>query len=288
MVKRYVERFGRTETEELLFANNEKPYLTLRLNALRVQPEEFKTLLESVNLRFSPGKYLPEFFKLQNLTNITAWEYFTRGYFNIQDESAGLACRLLGVADGMKVLDLCAAPGGKTAYIAALMHNTGKIVAIDRFESRLKLLRRNMQRLGMSNIQTVETDALEYNENHFDRVLADVPCTGSGTLTKKPDIKWKKDLFTLREMNDIQYKLLCKAGELVKPGGVVVYSTCSIEPEENKDIVEKFLSNNPDFHLESAKGRFPDEILDEKGCIQTYPQRHKMDGAFAAKLVKKA
>ena len=288
MVKRYVERFGRTETEELLFANNEKPYLTLRLNALRVQPEEFKTLLESVNLRFSPGKYLPEFFKLQNLTNITAWEYFTRGYFNIQDESAGLACRLLGVADGMKVLDLCAAPGGKTAYIAALMHNTGKIVAIDRFESRLKLLRRNMQRLGMSNIQTVETDALEYNENHFDRVLADVPCTGSGTLTKKPDIKWKKDLFTLREMNDIQYKLLCKAGELVKPGGVVVYSTCSIEPEENKDIVEKFLSNNPDFHLESAKGRFPDEILDENGCIQTYPQRHKMDGAFAAKLVKKA
>ena len=288
MVKRYVERFGRTETEELLFANNEKPYLTLRLNALRVQPEEFKTLLESVNLRFSPGKYLPEFFKLQNLTNITAWEYFTRGYFNIQDESAGLACRLLGVADGMKVLDLCAAPGGKTAYIAALMHNTGKIVAIDRFESRLKLLRRNMQRLGMSNIQTVETDALEYNENHFDRVLADGPCTGSGTLTKKPDIKWKKDLFTLREMNDIQYKLLCKAGELVKPGGVVVYSTCSIEPEENKDIVEKFLSNNPDFHLESAKGRFPDEILDENGCIQTYPQRHKMDGAFAAKLVKKA
>jgi 16S rRNA (cytosine967-C5)-methyltransferase len=288
MVKRYVERFGRTETEELLFANNEKPYLTLRLNALRVQPEEFKTLLESVNLRFSPGKYLPEFFKLQNLTNITAWEYFTRGYFNIQDESAGLACRLLGVADGMKVLDLCAAPGGKTAYIAALMHNTGKIVAIDRFESRLKLLRRNMQRLGMSNIQTVETDALEYNENHFDRVLADVPCTGSGTLTKKPDIKWKKDLFTLREMNDIQHKLLCKAGELVKSGGVVVYSTCSIEPEENKDIVEKFLSNNPDFHLESAKGRFPDEILDENGCIQTYPQRHKMDGAFAAKLVKKA
>jgi len=257
------------------------------LNALRVQPEEFKTLLESVNLRFSPGKYLPEFFKLQNLTNITAWEYFTRGYFNVQDESAGLACRLLDVSDGMQVLDLCAAPGGKTAYIAALMHNTGKIVALDRFESRLKLLRRNMQRLGMSSVQTVETDALEYNENHFDRVLADVPCTGSGTLTKKPDIKWKKDLFTLREMNDIQYKLLCKAGELVKPGGVVVYSTCSIEPEENKDIVEKFLSNNPDFHLDSAQGRFPDEILDENGCIQTFPQRHKMDGAFAAKLVKK-
>lgn len=287
MVKRYVERFGRQETEELLQANNEKPYLTLRLNALRVQPEEFKTLLESVNLRFSHGKYLPEFFQLQNLTNITAWEYFTRGYFNIQDESAGLACRLLDVADGMRVLDLCAAPGGKTAYIAALMHDKGEIVALDRFESRLRLLHRNMQRLGMSSVKTIETDALEYNDNHFDRVLADVPCSGTGTLTKKPDIKWKKDLFTLREMNDLQYKLLCKAGELVNPGGVVVYSTCSIEPEENTEIVEKFLSDHPDFQLESAQGKFPDEILDENGCIQTFPQRHKMDGAFAAKLIRK-
>ena len=287
MVKRYVERFGRQETEELLQANNEKPYLTLRLNALRVQPEEFKTLLESVNLRFSHGKYLPEFFKLQNLTNITAWEYFTRGYFNIQDESAGLACRLLDVSDGMRILDLCAAPGGKTAYIAALMHDKGEIIALDRFDSRLKLLRRNMQRLGTSSIKTIETDALEYNDSHFDRVIADVPCSGSGTLTKKPDIKWKKDLFTLREMNDLQYKLLCKAGELVKPGGVVVYSTCSIEPEENTKIVEKFLSEHPDFELESAQGKFPDEILDENGCIQTFPQRHKMDGAFAAKLIKK-
>jgi len=287
LVKRYVERFGRQETEELLLANNEKPYLTLRLNALRVQPEEFKTLLESVNLRFSHGKYLPEFFKLQNLTNITAWEYFTRGYFNIQDESAGLACRLLDVSDGMRVLDLCAAPGGKTAYIAALMHDKGEIVALDRFDSRLKLLRRNMQRLGMGSIKTIETDALEYNDNHFDRVLADVPCTGSGTLTKKPDIKWKKDLFTLREMNNLQYNLLCKAASLVKLGGVVVYSTCSIEPEENINIVEKFLSKNPDFRIESAKDKFPDEILDENGCIQTFPQRHKMDGAFAAKLVRK-
>ena len=139
----------------------------------------------------------------------------------------------------------------------------------------------------MSSVHTVETDALEYNNGLFDRVLADVPCTGSGTLTKKPDIKWKKDLFTLREMNDLQYRLLCKASGLVKPGGVVVYSTCSIEPEENKNIIEKFLSNNPDFQLESAKGKFPDEILDENGCIQTFPQRHKMDGAFAAKLIKK-
>jgi 16S rRNA (cytosine967-C5)-methyltransferase len=286
MVKRYIERFGREETEALLMANNEKPYLTLRLNSIRSQPEEFKSLLDSVKLRYNAGRYLPEFFKLQNLTNITSWEYFVRGYFNIQDESAGLACRLLRVSDDMRVLDLCAAPGGKTAYIAALMHDKGNIVAIDRYESRLKILRKNMQRLGLKSIHTIETDALEYNEGEFDRVLADVPCMGTGTLSKKPDIKWKKDIFDLRGLNDLQYNLLCKAGSLVKPGGVVVYSTCSIEPEENCAIVERFLSENNNFKLESAKDKFPDDILDENGCIQTYPHRHKMDGAFAAKLIK--
>ena len=286
MVKRYLERFGMDETEELLLANNEKPYLTLRLNAHRVEAEEFKSLLESVHLRYNIGSYLPEFFKLLNLTNITAWEYFVRGYFNIQDESAGLACRQLEVNDGMRVLDLCAAPGGKTAYIASLMHDSGKIIAIDRFDSRLKILRKNMQRLGLQSVQTIETDALDFEDKPYDRVLADVPCMGSGTLSKKPDIKWKKDIFDLRTINELQYKLLCKAGELVKPGGIVVYSTCSIEPEENFIIVQKFISEHTDFKLVSAKGNFPDEIIDEHGCIQTLPHKHKMDGAFSAKIFK--
>ncbi|MGB5850133.1 MAG: RsmB/NOP family class I SAM-dependent RNA methyltransferase, partial [Ignavibacteriaceae bacterium] len=144
----------------------------------------------------------------------------------------------------------------------------------------------NMQRLGLKSIHTIETDALEYTDEPFDRVLADVPCIGSGTLSKKPDIKWKKDIFDLRALNDLQYNLLSKAGSLVKLGGIVVYSTCSIEPEENFVIVERFLSENSNFKLESAKSKFPDDILDEHGCIQTYPHRHKMDGAFAAKLIK--
>ena len=286
LVKRYVERFNREETENLLMSNNEKPYLTLRINSQRVKPEEFKELLDSVNLKYSSGRYLPEFFKLQNLTNITAWEYFAKGFFNIQDESAGLACRLMAVQEGMRVLDLCAAPGGKTAYIAALMHSTGEIVALDRFESRLKLLLSNMKRLGITNVKTIETDALDFNDEPFDRVLADVPCTGTGTLSKKPDIKWKKDLFDLRGILKTQQKLLVKASQLVKPGGIVVYSTCSIEPEENFQVVKKFLEENPNFKLESAQDKFPAEILDENGCVQTYPHRHKMDGAFAAKLVR--
>jgi 16S rRNA (cytosine967-C5)-methyltransferase len=287
MVKRYVERFGREETEKLLLANNEKPYLTLRVNAIKTTPEEFGKLLDSVHLKYRRGIYNPEFFQLQNLTNITAWEYFAKGYFNIQDESTGLACKLLGVEPGMKVLDMCAAPGGKTAFLAALMKDRGEIVAIDKFEARLKLLRRNNERLGLTCVRTVESDALEYEDGPFDRVLADVPCSGTGTLSKKPDIKWKKDIFDIRKMTETQLKLLKKAASLVKVGGVVVYSTCSIETEENFEIVKKFLEENPDFELESAKGKFPDDVVDENGCIQTFPHRHQMDGAFSAKLIRK-
>ena len=120
----------------------------------------------------------------------------------------------------------------------------------------------------------------------YDRVLADVPCSGTGTLSKKPDIKWKKDLLDIRRMNDLQYSLLVKASSLVKKDGVVVYSTCSIEPEENFEIVKKFLDNNPHFILKNAAEEFPKEIVDENGCIQTLPHIHQMDGAFAAKLVR--
>lgn len=286
MVKRYLARFGRENTEKLLAANNEKPYLTLRINALKTKPDEFKALLESVNLKYHQGNYLPEFFKLHNLTNITAWEYYTKGYFNIQDESAGLACRLLDVQEGQRVLDMCAAPGGKTAYIAALMHSRGEVVAIDRFESRLRLLQKNMTRLGVDCVRVVVADALDYKSLPFDRVLVDAPCTGTGTLSKKPDIKWKKDIFDIHNLNISQLKLLSKAATLVKSGGIVVYSTCSVEPEENFEIVKKFLKDNPNFRFESAKGMFPEELIDENGCIQTLPHIHKTDGAFAARLVR--
>ncbi|MGA7719616.1 MAG: 16S rRNA (cytosine(967)-C(5))-methyltransferase RsmB [Ignavibacteriaceae bacterium] len=286
MVKRYLQRFGREATEKLLQANNEKPYLTLKINALKTTPEEFKQLLISVNLKFNQGKYLPEFFQLQNLTNITAWDYFTQGYFNVQDESAGLACRLLDAKPGMRILDLCAAPGGKSAYIAGLIHDQGEIIALDRYDSRLQIMRKNIERLGIKSIKTIEVNALEYNDALFDRILTDTPCLGSGTLSKKPDIKWKKDLFDLRKISELQYGLLVKASTLLKTGGVLVYSTCSIEPEENFEIVKKFLNNYPQFRLKNSTEVLPKELADEDGCIQTLPHIHHMDGAFAAKLVK--
>jgi 16S rRNA (cytosine967-C5)-methyltransferase len=287
MVKRWLNRFGQEGVEKLLNSNNEKPYLTLKINPLKVTPDEFSRLLSNVNLRYTQGKYIPEFFKLHNLTNITAWEYFTEGYFYIQDESAGIACRMLDPQPGMKVLDMCAAPGGKTMFIASLMKDEGQLFAIDRYESRIDIMKKNITRMNFKCIIPVVADALEFQDTGFDRVLADVPCSGSGTLSKKPDIKWKRALLDLHNVGKIQYQLLCKAAELVKPGGIVVYSTCSIEPEENFGVVKKFLDEHADFVLLNAADVFPASIVDENGCTQTLPHVHFMDGAFAAKLLRK-
>jgi 16S rRNA (cytosine967-C5)-methyltransferase len=283
-VKRWINRYGDSFTEELLKANNNKPTLYLRVNTLKTNTAEMGNLLNNVQLKFSISKYLPNFIRLHNLTNIADWEYFAKGYFAIQDESTAFSCRLLDIKPGQRVLDLCAAPGGKTGLLAEMMENKGELVALDKYESRLNILMKNMERLGVTNITFKEVDSAEYKDELFDRVLVDVPCSGLGTLTKKPDIKWKRDIGDLRKITPLQLELLENGARLLKPGGYLVYSTCTIEPEENYLIIKKFLEKNPDFELVNAKDQFDENLLDENGCVQTYPHIHLIDGAFAAKI----
>lgn len=287
LVKRWVNRFGKEETEKLLISNNNKPSLTLRINNLVTKSDELKFLLDKVELKYTGGKYLPEFIRMSALSNISDWEYFAKGYFSIQDESTGFPIKLLDVKPGMRVLDLCAAPGGKTAFLADVMENTGEIIALDRFESRLKILQKNLNRLKVTNVKTLTIDANEFeDEAGFDRILVDAPCSGLGTLTKKPDLKWKKDLGDIRKIVNIQYELLLKGASLLKVGGSLVYSTCTIEPEENSEVIKKFLAEHPDFKLVNAGDIFQKDLVDENGFIQTLPHVHGIDGSFAAKLVR--
>lgn len=284
MVKRWVNRYGEEFTTELLNANNNKPKHILRVNRLVTSINEMKKLLDEVNIGYSDGKYLKNFLHLSLLSNITDWKYFKMGYFSLQDESTGIPVKLLNPQPGMKVVDLCAAPGGKTGFIAELMHNEGEIIAIDRYESRLNILEKNLERLHITNVKTVAVDALEFEGSDYDAVLVDAPCSGLGTLTKKPDIKWKRDIGDLRMLTPLQYNLLNKAGSLVKVGGTVVYSTCTIEPEENFEIIEKFLYENPNFELVKEAGNLDASLFADNGCVQTFPHIHGIDGSFAAKL----
>jgi 16S rRNA (cytosine967-C5)-methyltransferase len=286
LAKRWVERYGRENVEALMAANNERPVLTLRINQLKIDKQEFESLLQSVNLKYSPGLYNNDFYRLQILTNIQNWQYFAEGFFTIQDESTGNPCLLLDVKQGMRVLDMCAAPGGKSAYLADIMCNVGEIIAVDKFESRIRVMEGNLERLGVAIVKYVHIDALEYEAEPFDRVLVDAPCSGLGTLSKKPDIKWKRDLLDIKRLTPLQSDLLNKAAELVKPGGVVVYSTCTIEPEENFEIVSKFLETHDNFKLDDASKFVDKNIVDGNGCISSLPHRDRMDGAFSARLIR--
>ena len=284
MVKRWLARFGKEHTEQLLIANNAKPSLSLRVNNLVTNKTELKSLLNNVNLKYTESIYVKDFIKLNILTNITDWGYFANGYFSVQDESTGIPVYLLDPKPGMRVLDLCAAPGGKTGLIADLMNNEGEIIALDKYESRAKILEKNLNRLKITNVKIEVADALEYNDGLFDRVLIDAPCSGLGTLTKKPDVKWKKDLGDIRKLNVSQFELLEKGASLVKPGGYLVYSTCTMEPEENFSIIQKFLFGNPHYELDVDKSIFPKELYDENGCLSALPHLHNIDGSFSARI----
>jgi 16S rRNA (cytosine967-C5)-methyltransferase len=285
LVKRWLSRYGSEFTEELLKANNEKPKLTLRVNNIVTNKIEIGRLLSSVSLSFSDGKYLPNFVNLHGMTNITNWEYFNNGYFSVQDESTGFSCYLLDPKPNERVLDLFAAPGGKTSLLADLMQNKGEIIAIDKYESRIKILNKNLDRLKITNVKTIEADALEFvDAEKFDKILLDVPCSGLGTLTKKPDIKWRRDIGDILKLAELQPRLLEKGASLLKPGGELVFSTCTIEPEENFEVIEAFLKKHKEFELVQAVKYFDKSLVADNGCVQTYPNVHGIDGAFAAKL----
>jgi len=286
MVKRWVKRFGAEETQKLLMASNERPGLSLRINKLKVEPGYFLSLLDQQKIEYTGSSHIDYFVKVRGLSKIGQMELFRNGMFTIQDESAALPCVLLGAKPGERVLDLCAAPGGKTTAIAEMMKNEGEVVAIDKYEVKLSFIKAACERLGLRNVTLMVTDSASLESALADRVLLDVPCSGLGVMTKKPDIKWKRDISDLLKLAKLQYDLIANAGRLVKPGGVLVYSTCTTEPEENQEVVKKFLQNHPQFSVDNAAQYVSNDLVDAEGFVETFPHRHGMDGSFAARLIR--
>lgn len=293
LVKEIEKTWGINDTEEICKSFNIRPKINIRINKLKILPEDFIKILEENNIKYEIlSQDMPEFLQIENLRNIQDIKYFKEGYFTIQDISAGFAAKLLEPKEGQIVLDACSAPGGKTTYLAELMNNKGEIFAWDIHEHRINLIEENAKRLNIDIIKTEIRDSSifkdEYTEK-FDKILLDVPCLGIGVIRRKPDIKWQRKLEDIKEISDLQFKILDNCSKYLKIGGEIVYSTCSILKEENEDIIYKFLEKNRNFIIEkNGKNsiKFFERYYNKDGYFKIKPSE-KNDGFFACKLVKK-
>jgi 16S rRNA (cytosine967-C5)-methyltransferase len=286
LVRRWVARFGYDEARRLLTADNQRPDLTLRVNRLKIDFNYFLSQLEQHQVQFSRSEYLDFFVRVKHMAGIGGSEMFRQGFFVVQDESAGLAVQLLDPKPGDRVIDMCSAPGGKATFIGELMKNVGELIAIDRYETRLNLVKNACQRLGIANAHFITADASTVQIPPAEKVIVDAPCSGLGVLAKKPDSKWKREPEDLRKLVEIQRGILENAVNHVKPGGILVYSTCTTEPEENTSVVKDFISAHSEFIIENASQFVNPRVVSPEGTIETFPHKHAMDGSFAVRLRK--
>lgn len=265
------------EVEEICKNLNLRPEIIIRINKLKTTKEEIMRKLEDANIEYRKIPDMEDFLVLNKIKNIENLELFKEGFFTVQDASAGLTAIVLNPQENEEILDACSAPGGKTTYIAELMHNKGKIEAWDIYEHRTKLVEKNAKRLGINIIQTDVKNSAEYEEKYkekFDRILLDVPCMGIGVINRKPDIKWQRKKEDIEEIGQLQSKILENCSKYLKRGGYLVYSTCSILKEENEDVVNDFIKNNSYFEI------VKNDIFNIK------PDKGK-DGFFICKIHKK-
>ncbi len=286
LVQRWVQRWGASETIRLCEANNERPKISLRRNRLRISVEEFADYLTENEIEFQQFADVPDFFLLESFSDVAGLEHFRKGFFSIQDASAGLPCILLDPKPGDKILDLCAAPGGKSGYLMELSSGEAKVYSVDLNFFRLGLVKKNLQRLNFPVNRLIQADATNFSCKKMDKILIDVPCSGLGVLAKRVDLRWRRTVEEMAELPDLQLAILENAAKLLRSGGAIVYSTCTIEPQENEHVVEKFLHSHSEFKIESADKFITKKFVHENGWVQTYPHRHGIDGAFAVKLIK--
>lgn len=295
LVQRWLALYGPEETEALCRENNKIPPNTVRTNTLKVTRARLGEIFREEGFGVRETLFAPEGLVLEELPPLRDFKPFQEGLFVMQDESSMLAAHALGPKPGKRVLDIAAAPGGKSTHMAQLMENSGAIIAVDIHDHKLKLMEENCARLGISIIIPHLGDARNLPgemKSSMDYVLADLPCSGLGVLGRKPDARWHKSPGGIADILPLQRELLDSAGLCLKPGGVMLYSTCTLSPEENIDMVKWFLESHQGYRLQSLEGYIPGELdLDNTiplGYIQTLPHRHGMDGFFMARIIKQA
>ncbi|HEV2864561.1 MAG TPA: 16S rRNA (cytosine(967)-C(5))-methyltransferase RsmB [Pyrinomonadaceae bacterium] len=289
LVRRWAAEFGAADAEAFARANNEPSPASFRVNSLKEGSESVLERLRAAGLGVEPSRIAPGAFRAGgDAAGAALRALAAEGFVYLQDEASQLVAHVLGAGAGERVLDACAAPGSKTTQIAALAEDGARVVAGDLHEHRLRIVEEACARLGVGGVRTVALDALAglpFEDGAFDRVLVDAPCTGTGTLRHNPEIRWRLRPEDIAELSKVQRGILSEAARVVRPGGRLVYSTCSVEKDENEAVVASFLDSRADFKRVKASPA-PDSVLLPDGSARTWPQRDDADGFYVAALTR--
>ena len=292
LVKRWEKSHGRQRTRDICLINNEPPPLTLRVNTGLLPRRQFAAMLAEIG-RVEYGKFAETALSLPDFRgDVAALPGYDRGCFVVQDEAAQLATCLLTMKKGGRYLDGCAGVGGKTTHLAALLPPGADLTAIEPEKRRYRLLGENLQRMQVTGVATVNMDLdgfADTSGEKYDGILLDVPCSGTGVIRRRPDIRWNRREEDLADYQRQQLKLLRTAASLVQEGGIIVYATCSLEPEENSGVIEAFLAEHGRFYLEDGRRFLPpaaQHLVTAEGYFQPTPEKG-LDGFFAARLRRK-
>jgi len=290
LVLKWIEQFGKEEIEEVLIANNSEAPLTLRVNTLKTSRDELIDILQNKGMVVHKSEYLDKGIIIENPSEIDKSDEYKNGLFSIQSESSMLAGQVLNPIENSFIIDLCSAPGGKSLNASEMMNDTGKIISRDIYNNKISLINKEKIRLGINNIEVETYDATTLDENLIEKVdycIVDVPCTGLGIIRRKPEIKYNKLESDLETIPKIQYKILDNASKYLKVNGQLIYSTCTVNKEENINIIKSFLKHNKNFTTVDISNETKNNFdTSSNGYIEIYPHIHHMDGFFIAKLKK--
>lgn len=294
LVSRWHAYFGTAETEALLRANNQESPVVLRAHRLKTDRQSLIVKLRAAGLDAAPAPLSPQAIHLRNASSIEQLPGFEEGLFLVQGEASQLVGFLLDPKPGERILDACAAPGGKAAHLAELMEDRGEVVATDISARGIEKVRQNIRRLGLKSVRPVQADvSLELTGAlalPYDRILADLPCSGLGTLRSHPEAKWHRVENDIARLSELQKNILDRLSTYLKPGGTLVYSTCTLTREENEEVVEDFLKRHEEFVLEVAADFLPASAkhMVRGNYFLALPHRDGTDGFFAARMRKRA
>jgi len=298
LVERWIAAYGETDAAALLAADNEPAPTVLRVNRTRGDRAALLERLNAADYAAAPTAFSPAGIHLEHGGAPDRIPGVAEGLCSVQGEASQLVGFLLGVEAGQRVLDACAAPGGKATHLAELLGNRGEILALDPNAAGLERLERAARRLGITIIRTAVTDAAAWVDGtgaagppQFDRVLVDAPCSGFGTLRAHPEVRWRRTTADVAALAALQRRLLQRLATCVRPGGALVYATCTLSAEENEANVAAFLHEHADFAVDDARRHLPPSattLVDGDGILRTFPHRHGLDGFFAVRLIRRA